>query len=387
MATVPKAIPRDSPTDVTCSRRLRLTLMGDTMLGRGVAEELAHRAPSSLVAPEVAALARESDLVLLNLECCISTRGQPWPDEAKPFFFRAPPQAVELLVALGTTGVTLGNNHALDYGYEALEDTFGYLEKAGIAWVGAGPDLRRARQPVVLDVEGLRVAILGVTDHPAEFAATPTRAGVAYADLRLGVPDWLRDAAGSARAQAQGAPDAVVVLPHWGPNMVDAPVPHVRRAADDLLRSGATLVAGHSAHVFHGVAGHVFYDLGDFLDDYARDPVLRNDLGLLWKIELDEYGPRRLEAVPLRLDYCHTALATGEDAAWIIGRLRSACAALGTDVAVESERVVIEWTRSVSTRYAPNTPEDRFSEGSRTRGELASTRPGLDASTSAKDLL
>ena len=47
--------------------------------------------------------------------------------------------------------------------------------------------------------------------------------------------------------------DLVVVFPHWGPNMTRAPLPYVRGAAAELLESGATLVAGHSAHVFHGV--------------------------------------------------------------------------------------------------------------------------------------
>jgi hypothetical protein len=37
----------------------------------------------------------------------------------KPFFFRAPPRAVELLALLGTDCVTLANNHALDSGVAA----------------------------------------------------------------------------------------------------------------------------------------------------------------------------------------------------------------------------------------------------------------------------
>ena len=61
-----------------------------------------------------------------------------------PFFFRAPPQAVELLVLLGTDCVTLANNHALDYGLDALTDTLNLLATAGIAVVGAGADLEQA---------------------------------------------------------------------------------------------------------------------------------------------------------------------------------------------------------------------------------------------------
>lgn len=307
------------------------------MLGRGVAERLAAAPPESLFAPEVVRIAREVDLFVLNLECCISERGQPWPAPGKPFFFRAPPAAVEALAILGVSCVSLANNHALDFGEEALLDTFDHLARAGIAWVGAGHDVEQARAPTILESGGFRLGVLGVCDHPEDFAAGPERPGVAFADLRDGVPDWLREAIGSIEA------DAVLVTPHWGPNMTPAPVPHVRRAAPVLLRAGATLVAGHSAHVFQGVQGRVLFDLGDFIDDYAVDPVLRNDLGLLWLVTLDGEGPVRLEAVPLFLEFCHTRLADGEDAAWIRKRFRDACAALGTDSTEEDGRLVVAW--------------------------------------------
>jgi poly-gamma-glutamate capsule biosynthesis protein CapA/YwtB (metallophosphatase superfamily) len=96
-----------------------VALAGDTMLGREVARALATTPPEALVAPEVRAALGEADLVVLNLECCISERGRPWDAAGKPFFFRAPPRAVELLALLGTDCVTLANNHALDYGVAA----------------------------------------------------------------------------------------------------------------------------------------------------------------------------------------------------------------------------------------------------------------------------
>src|SRR6266536_2316046 len=224
---------------------ITVALAGDTMLGRGVAETLLASPRAPLVAPELAELTRAADLFVCNLECCVSSRGSRWPAPGKPFHFRAPPLAAERLADFGVGLVTLANNHALDFGAEALEDTVEHLAAAGVATVGAGAD--------------------------------------------------------------------------------------------------ATLVAGHSAHLFHGVACPVLYDLGDFIDDYAVDPVLRNDLGLLFLVSLDERGPRRLEAVPLRLDYCHTRPAGRDDAAWIARRFRSACAALGTDVTGGPGRLEVTW--------------------------------------------
>jgi poly-gamma-glutamate capsule biosynthesis protein CapA/YwtB (metallophosphatase superfamily) len=308
------------------------------MLGRGVAQALSTSSPASLFAPEVTEAAGGADLFVLNLECCISERGRPWPTPGKPFFFRAPPIAAEALAAIGVDCVTLANNHALDFGEEALADTLDHLAGAGIAWTGAGLDVDRARAPAVLEAAGFRLAVLGVTDHPTDFAAGPDRPGVAWADLREGTLGWLDDAVREARAAA----DAVLVSPHWGPNMTPQPVPHVREAARALVGAGAALVAGHSAHVFHGVSGRVLFDMGDFIDDYAVDPVLRNDLGLLFLVNVSPDGPERLEAIPLRLDYCHTRLADGEDARWIRRRFRLACKALGTEVEERAGRLVAE---------------------------------------------
>jgi hypothetical protein len=57
--------------------------------------------------------------------------------------------------------------------------------------------------------------------------------------------------------------------------MSPSPLPCLRSAARALRESGAALVAGTSAHVFHGVEENVLYDVGDFLDDYAVNPRLR----------------------------------------------------------------------------------------------------------------
>ncbi|HEY3214254.1 MAG TPA: CapA family protein [Actinomycetota bacterium] len=135
----------------------------------------------------------------------------------------------------------------------------------------------------------------------------------------------------------------MLVTPHWGPNKAPEPLPHIRRAAAGLRQSGAKLIAGHSAHVFQGVERGIIYGMGDFLDDYAADPQLRNDLGLLFLVMFDGQEAVRLEAVPLKLDFCYTRLAEAAEAGWIRRRFRAACAALGTEVAEEGGRLVVIW--------------------------------------------
>jgi poly-gamma-glutamate synthesis protein (capsule biosynthesis protein) len=313
-----------------------LGLAGDTMLGRGVGELLTESAdPADYLSEGLLAYIGETDLFLLNLECCISDRGTPWGAPGKPFHFRAPPRAAGLLAEIGVGCVTLANNHALDFGYDALLDTREHLRRVGVQSVGAGATERQAREGVVMAVNGLRIGILGLTDHPADFAARPDRPGVAYADLSRRSPRWPIDRIGELRKTT----DAVLVLSHWGPNMTAAPLPYVRSAARELVGAGAALVAGHSAHVFQGVAPPVLYDLGDFIDDYAVDPDLRNDLGLLFLVTMHELGPVLLRAVPLRLEYSRTRLARDDERRWITNRFLSACADLGT-VATEENGVL-----------------------------------------------
>jgi poly-gamma-glutamate synthesis protein (capsule biosynthesis protein) len=304
-----------------------LALAGDTMLGRGVAERLVADPAAPLFAPEIEALIADADAFVLNLECCISDRGSPFPEPGKPFFFRAPPVAAQRLVELGVDAVTLANNHALDYGSDALLDTLAYLESAGIVMVGAGEDEARARQPQFLRCGEIELRLISFSDHPASYAAGTDRPGIAFADLRSALPAWLEET-----MARDGGGQVRVVTPHWGPNMVAEPVPHVRRTAHALIAAGATLIAGHSAHIFQGVAPRVLFDLGDFLDDYAVDPTLRNDLGLLWLVDLEPSGVGRVRALPLALDYCFTRPASPAEWDWIVGRLRALCAPFGTEV-------------------------------------------------------
>jgi hypothetical protein len=206
--------------------------------------------------------------------------------------------------------------------------------------VGAGADAAAAWRPLTADVGATRVSLVGFADHPRDFAANDERAGIAFAPLDRGAPGRVLDAMQSTAA------DVVLVTPHWGPNMTAEPVASVRRAGPALVEAGARLVAGHSAHCFHGVAwiddALVCYDLGDFVDDYAVHPERRNDLGLLWLVDVDGGVPHRVEAVPLFLDYCFTRMAVGDEADWIEQRFRAACAAFGSRVRKERGRLVVE---------------------------------------------
>jgi len=308
-----------------------IALLGDVMLGRVVAERLARASAAELWCEELRELLRGCDALVCNLECCISERGHPTERiRGKPFFFRAPPVAVESLEAIGATIATLANNHALDFETQALVDTLDHLTDAGIGTCGAGLARDQARAGQIVQAGETTVGIVACSDHPAEYAAGEREPGIAYAPLEDGVPDWLSAELRRLRERCE----QVLAFPHWGPNMTSRPARWQPRVAEQLLGAGATIVAGHSSHVFHGVAlepgGPILYDLGDAIDDYRVDPKLRNDRGIcaIWR----PGQTPEVELIGLRLHLAHTEIASGEDAEWLARRIERACRKLGTTV-------------------------------------------------------
>src|SRR5499425_1771937 len=103
---------------------------------------------------EVKPLFSGADLVVVNLECPFTTRGEPIP---KNFNFRARPATVQVLVDAGVRVASLANNHMMDYGPDGVVDTIATLDAAGIAHFGAGSTLAEARKPAIVEVRGLRI--------------------------------------------------------------------------------------------------------------------------------------------------------------------------------------------------------------------------------------
>lgn len=315
---------------------MAIGLLGDVMLGRGVALELSVAAPEALWSHELRAIAQSLELTIANVECCLSAHGSPTTlVPGKPFFFRGPPSGALALEAINVRVAGLANNHALDYGERALRDTLHEVGSAGMATAGAGLGEVEARRAAIVNLDGLRVGVVAVADHPREYAAARGRWGIAFADLRQGVPAWLADELRRLRETC----DVVIAFPHWGPNMTTEPAAWQRAVGRELQELGADLVAGHSSHCFHGVdwgpRGPILSDLGGALDDYSVDPALRNDLGLLavWQ----PAGPE-LELIGLTLDYARTDLARAADADWIAARLTGASERLGVRVERVSEQ-------------------------------------------------
>jgi poly-gamma-glutamate synthesis protein (capsule biosynthesis protein) len=302
------------------------------MLGRGVNQEITRRSPTAFWGT-VHPVLRSAHMVFANLECAITPHQREWRETPKMFHFGARPSAIEVLRAGNIGCVSLANNHTLDFEITGLLDTIHLLDQAGIAHAGAGRTVSEARRPAVVDVAGLRVGVVSVTDNEPPFAAGADRPGTWYEEIENPALDRL--AAAASEARAAGA-QLVVLSLHWGPNMVSHPSDGFRRFARQALGS-FELLHGHSAHVAQGVeaapGGLILYDTGDFLDDYAVDPEFRNDWSFVFLLDVSHDGVmERLRLVPVRLDYAIVNLAAGRERDEICDRMMERSARLGASL-------------------------------------------------------
>ena len=212
----------------------------------------------------VVALFRDADLALVNHE-------GPAPDTSSyhptglTFTFD---QRLEVgLRRAGIDVVSLANNHIRNAGSAGVTQTIRALRTVGIAAVGAGRNLKAARQPAWFTVDGVRVAILAYDAIDlAAAGATDTRPGAAPLDLRGCRADI-------AAARAAGA-DVVIVVPHWGVEYTSRPTALQRRQAAALIADGADVVLGSHPHWAGAIEaigdGLVVYSMGDFIFDLPR---------------------------------------------------------------------------------------------------------------------
>jgi Bacterial capsule synthesis protein PGA_cap len=213
---------------------VRIGLLGDIMLGRRVGEALLSGVEAAeLWDPQLRELARSLDLVICNLECCLSVRGAPTTLIAdKPYFFpraaaggrgargdrrrrrgtrQQPPAGLRRGCRRGHGGAAGGARHR-DRGRRD-----GCRRGASAGGRRAGRDThRRAR----------------TRRSPGPYTATAERFGIAYARLRDGVPSWFLDDIAELRQRCE----VVVVFVHWGANMTTRPAAWQRAAAAALSR-------------------------------------------------------------------------------------------------------------------------------------------------------
>lgn len=336
---------------------ITIAAVGDLMLGGRTEPFLKEFGPDYPFA-EVMPFLGKADVVVGNLESPISTRGKAV--ENKKFTLRAGPIAARALRQAGFRVVSLANNHSMDFGPLALQDTLAALAENDILYTGAGMNLDDARSPALLRIKGRTLAFLSYSlTFPLEFYASAGRPGTAP-----GYADFVKADIEKARPLA----DLVIVSFHWGAELLTAAKDYQIELGRQAVDWGADLVLGHHPHVLQELEMYkgrlIAYSLGNFVFGSESN---RTNVSMILLLVFQGKTLARVEAVPIdvnnyRVKYRPRVLS-GPAAAEVLGDINTASARFKTKLEIANDRGTIRLTPPLTAPVPGNSPQTSSSNG------------------------
>ncbi len=290
---VPKPTVTEEPwKDIT------MLFTGDIYLSDVVVNAYKGKGIEAIVEKGLLSEMQGADLTMSNQEFAFSTGGTAAED--KQYTFRVNPDYITAFQDMGIDIVTLANNHTMDFGLTALEDSFDTLNGAGIDYVGAGSNLSDARKIHYSENQGKTIAFLAASRviPVYEWNAAENKAGL----FTTYDPTLLLEDIKTASENS----DYVVVYLHWGIERAELPKDYQRSLAKQYIDAGADLVIGSHPHVLQGVEYYkgkpIVYSLGNYIfySNIQRTAVL--------KITLDEDMNTKLQLLPAKAENAMTKL-------------------------------------------------------------------------------
>jgi poly-gamma-glutamate synthesis protein (capsule biosynthesis protein) len=219
------------------------------------------------------------------------------PDDPYTFMFTTNAAAVEGLVLAGIDGVSLANNHSMNFGELGLEDTLAVLAEHKITAFGGGPNLAEARKPGLFNAKGVSFAFLGYDGITAEdYGAGPNWPGTCPLRMNLVLEDI-------ARAK-QDNPDFIIPYFHWSEEYVAVPSALMRQIAHQSIDNGAAMVLGSHPHWVQGVEWYkgkpILYSLGNFVFDQEWSEETKQ--GMFAEIVIRNKRIARVRLVPVLIE-------------------------------------------------------------------------------------
>ncbi len=290
------------------------------------------------------------DVRVVNLETAVTRSNDYWRD--KGINYRMSPENIPCIVSAGISCCSLANNHVLDWGYPGLLDTIETLKAAGIRIAGAGPGLREAAEPAILDANGKgRVLVFSFGTETSgilpEWQAAPGRPGV---NLLPDLSGKTVQAIGEQVSRVRRHDDIVVTSIHWGGNWGYAIPPQHREFARGLVdRAGVDVVHGHSSHHVLGIEVYnrriILYGCGDFINDYegiGGYGRYRGDIGLMYFPSIDHSQGRveQMRMFPTQIHRFSVRRAPHADALWLKDVLSRESNMPGASISIDENDVL-----------------------------------------------
>lgn len=238
---------------------IQLVFAGDILLDGFVGSQI-DRFGNEFPFKKVAPILKKADMAFANLETPVSIRGKA---AEKTFAFRSKPDTLKGLIYAGIDGVTLANNHILDYGQQAMLDTITHLNRQKIGYTGAGRTIDEAFKPYVQKINGKKIAVLGVSRVLSDnsWIAGKNHPGAASAYTMEPMLSHIKK---SAKTN-----DCTIVYIHWNQEFADYPEDYARKIAKEMIDAGADIIIGSHSHTLMGIEYYkgkpIYYSLGNFV--------------------------------------------------------------------------------------------------------------------------
>lgn len=201
----------------------------------------------------------DSDLNIINFESTVAPSDNPINKIG--MHFSAPKESIEILKKIGFNAVCLANNHIYDFGEEGVTNTIKACEDVGIKYVGAGYNSIEAKEPLILEINDKKIAIINVCEQ--EFSISlGNQGGANHLDL-ISIYNDIID--------LKSRVSFVFVVIHGGLEYHNIPLPEFKKKCEFFVDCGADAVVGHHTHMLGGYSYYkekpIFYSLGNF---YSR---------------------------------------------------------------------------------------------------------------------
>ena len=305
-----------------------IVITGDVELSNAVLNNYNNKGIEGVVSGELLSELQNADVLEINNEFCFSERGEQAPD--KQFTFRVNPSYVSVLTDMGVDVAGLANNHVLDFGKDALTDTFTTLSDAGIEYTGAGTSHEDASKLVIKEVNGKKYGFLAASrvipvgswnvdnSQPGVFTCYDTTA--------------LCNSITAAKQQV----DYLFVCVHWGVEHTDELTDYQVANGHAYIDAGADAVIGSHPHVLQGMEYYngkpIFYSLGNFIFNENINSTMAV------KFTFTPEGEVSMNLLPATATGATTSMAGADKAASIYAYLQS----LSSTVFVGSEGEISE---------------------------------------------
>lgn len=256
---------------------LDICLVGDTYFGEFYQELRQTRGQRNYLATKgydyalkhLAPFLQSADFGIVNLEATLTERPSSPFTGAKDWILKGDPaKTLAALKSVNIGAAALGNNHTVDYGRTALDDTLDAVRAAGVIGFGAGRNAAEAAAPLEIEISlagGTRwLAIFSAYQYTSEFEedlqgyARGLEGGVACIDdaFYSTIAGW-----------KERNPDGLAIaFPHWGKNYIWRSRDQ-KQIADRMVGAGADLIVGHGAHMMQEIGRRrgrwVVYSLGN----------------------------------------------------------------------------------------------------------------------------